>query len=320
MTENIAYFFPGQGAQFVGMGKSLLQASPRAQTIFSRGNEVLGWDILDICQNGPEDSLNSTRVSQPAIFLLSMAVLDTMAEKAGSSEPFGRSLTASATAGLSLGEYSALVFAGSLEFEEALKIVSARGQFMQDACDETPGGMTSLMGLEVSRVEDAVKNAQSVGKVGIANYNSPDQTVVSGEIEAVKKAVELATEMGCRRTVPLRVAGAYHSGLMASATQKLKSMLNEISIAPPRCPFYSNVSGQRVSNPEVIREGLIQQVESSVRWDAILRDILATGIHEALEVGPGKVLRGLARNVDRSFKVNCVCEYDEIDKLFVNCG
>lgn len=315
ITESHVFLFPGQGAQAVGMGRGLVETSGRARRVFDRGREILGWDVLDLCLNGPEEELNSTRVSQPAIFLLSMAVLDALSERLDAPEPLGRSLPAAGTAGLSLGEYSALVFAGSLAFEEALAVVAARGRCMQEACDEAPGGMTSLIGLEVKRVEEAVEAARANGRIGIANYNSPDQTVISGDLRAVEAAAEIAREMGCRRAVPLRVAGAYHSPLMASATRKLTPLLEGLSIAPPRCPFLANVSGGPVEDPEEIRRGLIRQVEDSVRWDSVVRRLVEGGSEKALEVGPGTVLRGLARNIDRRLRVRCVCDSDSIGEL-----
>ncbi len=310
-----AFLFPGQGAQSVGMGASLVEASPRARAVFERARDMLDEDLLAICLEGPEETLDSTRVSQPAIFLMSMAVLEAIEERAGSSETFGQSLVAAATAGLSLGEYSALVFAGSLRFEDALRVVSARGKAMQEACDRSDGGMTSLIGLEVAEVERVIERAAAAGKIGIANYNSPTQTVISGERAALEAAAEHAKELGCRRVVPLRVAGAYHSPLMATATEKLAEALDGVEIRPPRCPFYSNVTGGAVKDPDAIRDGLVKQVESPVRWTSLFEKMVSAGVREALEVGPGNVLRGLARSIDRDFTVTSVCEIDTIEAL-----
>ncbi|MBI4584241.1 MAG: ACP S-malonyltransferase [Planctomycetes bacterium] len=320
MIQDYVYFFPGQGAQFVGMGQALLAESSRARSLFAQGSELLGVDLAAKCLQGPEEEINSTRLSQPAIFLHSLALLDQIGEKLGGSRPsggelFGRALPARGAAGLSLGEYSALVFAGCLEFGDALRVVVARGQFMQEACDEAPGGMTSLLGLPVDQVEKAVKAAQAAGRVGIANYNSPDQTVISGDAAAVAAAVRHAKELGCRRAIPLRVAGAYHSALMASAARKLKPLLEKIPVRPPRCPFYSNVAGRRVDDPVEIRRGLLQQVESPVRWDSIVRQVAGGGAAECLEVGPGKVIAGLVKNIDRHLKVTSVDDAGGLEPL-----
>jgi [acyl-carrier-protein] S-malonyltransferase len=312
MDQSAVFLFPGQGAQVVGMGKSLFESSERARRLFARGSEALGEDLIRLCLHGPQEALDSTRVSQPAIFLLSLAALDALAERLGSPAPLGRGLPAAATAGLSLGEYTALVFAGSLELEDALRVVVHRGRWMQEACDAAPGGMVSLMGLGVAQVEDAVAKARVVGRIGIANYNSPDQTVISGEERALEAAVTEAKRLGCRRATPLRVAGAYHSPLMSSATQRLRPLLEQLSIRPPRCPFFSNLTGAAVTDPEAIRQGLIAQVESSVRWTSIMDKILQAGHRRALEIGPGKVLKGLFRNVDREFAVDCLCEVDSL--------
>jgi [acyl-carrier-protein] S-malonyltransferase len=308
MTMAPAYLFAGQGSQTVGMADDLLAASPRARRLFDRGREVLGFDLERICREGPEEELNSTRVSQPAIFLHSLGVLERLSEKRGLAEELGRGFPASAAAGLSLGEYSALVFAGSLEFEEALAIVGRRGQFMQEACDQEPGGMISILGLAAEKVEEAVARARPLGPIGIANYNAPGQLVISGAKEPLEKAAAEARALGCRRAIPLRVAGAYHSPLMAAATRSLRPLLERAGLRPPRVPFYPNVVGEEVSDPEAIRDCLIRQVESPVRWEETMRRIAARGVDRGFEVGPGRVLAGLARNVDCGL---CVAPLEE---------
>ncbi len=294
-----AYLFPGQGAQTVGMADWVLSAGPRPRRVFDRGREVLGFDVERICREGPEEELNSTRVSQPAIFLHSMAVLELLSERNG-----GRELEASAAAGLSLGEYSALVFAGSLGFEEALAIVGARGRYMQEACDLEPGGMVSIIGLEAARVEEAVERARHLGPIGIANYNAQNQLVISGAKPALEAASAAAKEMGCRRAIPLRVAGAYHSPLMRPATARLESILRKARIREPRVAFFPNLLGEEVGDPEVIRDCLIRQVECPVRWEATMRRLAGKGADRAIEVGPGRVLAGLARNIDCGISVS----------------
>jgi [acyl-carrier-protein] S-malonyltransferase len=318
VDPGLAFLFPGQGAQFRGMAVDLAEQCPEAREVFERGREVLGVDLLRVSREGPDEELNSTRLSQPAIFLHSMAVLEVLARRRGSAQSFGQGLDAQATAGLSLGEYSALVFAGALRFEDALEIVARRGEYMQEACDACPGAMASVLGLSTERVEDVVAEAQGRGlSVGIANYNSPSQTVISGEAAAVQEASQRLTEAGARRIVPLKVAGAYHSPLMAAATAKLAPLLDAVVIRPPRLPFFANVSGERADDPETVRRGLKLQVESAVRWEQSLRGMLAAGVSSALELGPGTVLAGLMRTVDRSVVVESVGDPEALDKLKV---
>jgi [acyl-carrier-protein] S-malonyltransferase len=297
------------------MAVDLAGARPEARAVFDAGRELLGRDILGICRDGPEEELHSTRTSQPAIFLHSMAVLEVLGKDLSAGR-FAHGVPAQAAAGLSLGEYSALVFAGSLEFEDALRIVGLRGQLMQEACDASRGSMASIIGLQAGKVEDVVEKARSDGfQVGVANYNSPDQTVISGEVGAVDEAVKRLDAAGARRAIRLKVAGAYHSTLMAPATAKLEPHLRKLPIREPRVPFYSNVAGVEVRDPEEIRRNLIRQVESPVRWEQILRALLACGMTRALELGPGRVLAGLARSVSRDVEVFAAGTLDGLGKL-----
>lgn len=308
--------FPGQGAQALGMAVDLVDAHAEARRVFDRGREVLRVDVLEICRKGPEEELHSTRTSQPAIFLHSMAALEVYRRQLGSSEPFGLGLEAFGAAGLSLGEYSALVFAGALEFEDALRIVGLRGGFMQEACDAARGTMASVLGLPAERVESVVAEARVESlEVVVANYNSPDQTVVSGTIDAVDTLVPRLEAAGAKRVVKLKVAGAYHSPLMASATRKLAPHLATVPVREPRVPFYSNVRGDRVEDPEEIRRGLMAQVESSVRWGQILAALVARGVESAWEVGPGRVLAGLFRSVNRAVAVASLGTIADFAKL-----
>ncbi len=306
-----AYLFPGQGAQSAGMADRLLALSARARRVFARGREVLDFDIERICREGPDEEINSTRVSQPAIFLHSMALLEAAHERSGAPGAFGEAFPAAAAAGLSLGEYSALVFAGSLDFETALSIVAVRGRYMQEACDCEPGGMVSILGLSEAKVLEAVDQGRAFGPIGIANYNAPNQLVISGAKEALEAAVAAAKELGARRAIPLRVAGAYHSPLMASATEKLAPLIRRATIRAPRLPFFPNVLGEEIRDPEAIRDSLIRQVESSVRWEMTIRAIAARGIDRALEIGPGRVLAGLARSTDCGIAVISSAEDEE---------
>lgn len=304
MISSRAFLFPGQGAQALGMAVDLVDAYPEARAVFESGRSLLERDILAVCREGPEEDLNSTRVSQPAIFLHSMAVLEVLSKQWGLEDHFGRGVQALGTAGLSLGEYSALVFAGSLEFEDALRIVGLRAQFMQEACDLEKGAMASVIGLSAGKVEEVVQAERSKGlRVGVANYNSPEQTVISGAVNAVDQTAKALEDAGARRVLRLKVAGAYHSELMAPATRRLEPYLKKLMIRRPRLPFYSNVSGREVDDPEVIRAHLIRQVEEPVRWEQTVRALLQRGLTGALELGPGRVLQGLLRGIQRGLEV-----------------
>lgn len=312
--SNFACLFPGQGAQAVGMAADLCEASARAREVFRRGGEVLGFDVLAICSDGPAEELNATRVSQPAIFLHSMAVLEALAERRGLEGAFGQGLAASAASGLSLGEYSALVFVGALQFEDALEVVGKRGEFMQEACDQSSGAMAAVVGMAAAEIEGVVDSVREGGLVvGVANYNSPAETVISGSSEGVEECSRRLGEAGARKVVPLRVAGAYHSSLMESATRKLEPWLQKLSIAPPRLPFFANYSGAQVTDPEEIRQGLLLQVENSVRWEQCVRGVLGMNCSTALELGPGKVLRGHVRKIDREAVVESIGTLESLD-------
>lgn len=315
MGGEYLFLFPGQGAQAPGMAADLVDAHSEAREIFDAGREQLGYDILELCRSGPAEELNSTRVSQPAIFLHSMAVLRVMGKISDSG---GDPLPSAGTAGLSLGEYSALVFARVLSFETALRLVVRRGEFMQEACEAETGAMASVLGLPADRVEAVVDSARDRGlRVGIANYNSPSQTVISGAEDAVAATCEELKESGARRIVRLRVAGAYHSPLMASATRKMEALLEQLRLETPRVPFFSNYWGRQVSDPEEIRRGLLRQIENPVRWEQCVRQMAERGAQRALEVGPGKVLQGLVRNIDRSLEVVSLGTLESLDNCEV---
>ncbi|MAJ28888.1 [acyl-carrier-protein] S-malonyltransferase [bacterium TMED181] len=305
-----AVLFPGQGSQFIGMAKDLFESEPVARQLFEMANERMGRDLMELCSNGPQEALNATDVCQPAIFVASLAAVKVIENSGGAAH-----LESRATAGLSLGEYSALVYCGALQFEDALDVVIARGRAMQEACEKTEGTMASILGLDLTTVREAVAEAAEAGIVAVANVNAATQIVISGERAAVELAGEKAKEKGARRVIPLEVAGAYHSPLMASATEKLKPILAGLQISEPQVPFYANVSGGRVSDPEEIRKGLIQQVESSVLWEPILSTILGDGVEEVLEPGPGKVVAGLVRQIDRSIPTRSVLGKESIEEL-----
>lgn len=305
-----AVLFPGQGAQFVGMASDLVERCPATAPYFEAASKLLGSDLLQLTREGPEEVLNSTAVSQPAIFVVSLAVVRAIDEAGGADK-----LKAMGTAGLSLGEYSSLVFAGAIEFDAALEVVVRRGEYMQEACDRTPSGMTSILGLDLTAVQDVVAEASSAGVVAVANVNADTQIVVSGEMEALERAAELATERGARRVIPLKVAGAYHSPLMASATAKLAPYLERLEIVSPRLTFYPNVTAQPVSDPEQIRQGLMRQIESSVLWAPTLRALVADGMQSVVEPGPGRVVAGLVKQVDRRMPVQSVLDGETVATL-----
>ncbi|MGE4618226.1 MAG: ACP S-malonyltransferase [Planctomycetota bacterium] len=309
-TLRRAMLFPGQGSQFVGMAVDLVESFSTARALFDQASAGLGEDLFAICSAGPQQKLNATDISQPAIFVSSMAVLRVLEELGGR-----HLLQAKATAGLSLGEYSALVFAGSLRFEDALEVVVARGKAMQRACDSVEGTMTSILGLELELVREAVEQGQSEGVVAVANVNAATQIVISGEVKAVAAAAAAAKELGARRIVELEVAGAYHSPLMATATEELTPILEGLEIVPPKIPFYPNVLAQPIDDPAQIRECLLRQIESSVLWAPTLQVLASQGLDEVIEAGPGRVVAGLMKQVDRGIPTHSILARDSIEEI-----
>ena len=305
-----AILFPGQGAQFVGMAADLLDRSPGAKEMFEAASDLLGEDLYRICAEGPPEALDSTAISQPAIFTVSLAVVSAI--ESASSEDV---LESFATAGLSLGEYSALVFAGAVRFEDALEVVIERGRLMQEACDRVRGGMTTILGLVLSEVEELVAIISEVGVISVANVNSETQIVVSGEEKALERAAEMAISMGAGRVIPLRVAGAYHSPLMATATTQLKPTLEKLEIVEPGIGFIPNVLAEWVSDPEHIRKCLIRQMESPVLWQPTLRVLKEKGLESVVEPGPGRVIAGLVKQVDREISVQSVLDAQSTEAL-----
>ena len=294
-----AFLFPGQGAQSIGMGQQLAESLPAARALFDDAEQVLGYDLARLCANGPVEELDSTIYSQPALFVCSLAAV----EQIRSETPEIVSL-ASAAAGLSLGEYTALVFAGVMEFEHALRVVKCRGEAMQAAADATPSGMVSVLGLELAQVEDLCEQSRQPDEVlRIANHLCPGNIVVSGHNASCEKLVENAEAAGAMKVVALAVAGAFHTPIMESALEQLAEALAEVPMASPRIPVISNVDAQPHSDPEEIREILVKQVVSPVRWEDSMRLLLDDGYSNFYEVGPGRVLRGLLRRIDR--KVSC---------------
>ncbi|MCE9524764.1 MAG: ACP S-malonyltransferase [Planctomycetales bacterium] len=290
-----AFLFPGQGAQAVGMGKQLAETLPAARALYDQAKQILGYDLAKICFEGPAEQLNSTVHSQPALFVTSLAGVESL--KATQPDVVA---AAAATAGLSLGEYTALVFAGVMSFEDGLRVVQQRGRAMQDAADAVPSGMVSILGMEAAKIEELCNQARGDGEVlQIANYLCPGNIVVSGHKTACVKIAELATAAGAMKTIPLEVAGAFHTPIMQPAVAKLAAALAGVKLSSPRIPVVSNVDAAPHSDPEEIRSLLVKQVVSPVRWEDSQRYLLNQGYAPHWEIGPGRVLRGLLKRIER---------------------
>jgi [acyl-carrier-protein] S-malonyltransferase len=293
----IALFFPGQGAQHVGMGRTLAAQYPKARELYERAAAVMGFDLAQLCFEGPASELDSTVISQPALFVTSLAALEKL--RADSPEVV---LGCEMAAGLSLGEYTALVFAGALSFEDGLRVVKRRGEAMQAAADATPSGMVSILLLDRPKVDEICREASGHGSIQIANFLCPGNLVVSGDNAACERAAELAVAAG-GRAIPLAVAGAFHTSIMRPADEALAEVLAEVEIKPPEIPVVSNVDALTHSDPEEIRQLLIRQVVNPVRWEDSINLMLTEGCTDFYEVGPGKVLKGLLKRIAR--KANC---------------
>jgi [acyl-carrier-protein] S-malonyltransferase len=284
-----AYVFPGQGAQFVGMGKDLYDNSNLAKELFEKANNILGFRITDIMFNGTDDELKQTKVTQPAIFLHSVILAKVL----------GDDFKPEMVAGHSLGELSALVANNTLTFVDALTIVSKRAKAMQKACEAQESTMAAILSLEDNVVEDVCASIDDV--VVAANYNCPGQLVISGTVPAIDKACEILLEKGARRALKLPVGGAFHSPLMEPAREELAKAIEKTTFSTPTCPIYQNVVAKAVTNPEEIKENLIAQLTAPVRWTQTMIQMIADGCESVTEVGPGKVLQGLFKKIDRKF-------------------
>jgi len=285
-----AYIFPGQGSQFPGMGKDLYENASLAKEMFEKANDILGFRISDIMFDGTEEDLRQTKVTQPAIFLHSV-ILSAM---------MGDDFNPDTVAGHSLGEFSALVANKTLRFEDALKLVSQRALAMQKACEIEPSTMAAVLGMDEGTIMDICQNIHKDGDIVVpANFNTPGQIVISGSLKGIDRASELLLEMGAKRVVKLSVGGAFHSPLMEPARQELEKAITETEFATPICPIYQNFTAEATTDPDQIRHNLIMQLTSPVKWTQTLQHMVADGVTDFVEIGPGKVLSGMVKKVDR---------------------
>jgi len=308
-----AFLFPGQGAQAVGMGKDLCDAYDVARAIFDRAESACGLAIKTLCFEGPEDDLARTDISQPAIFTVSVALLETIRSLLTDEQQ--AAIAPATLAGLSLGEYTALYAAGAMDFETGLKLVARRGELMQAAAAETPSGMVSVIGLDEEQARELCLAAADGQVLTCANFNCPGQIVLSGQIDACTRAAELAANFGARAAVPLKVAGAFHSELMASAAERLGEAIDEVSFAPLGVEVVSNTDATPYAGTGEIKARLLTQLVSPVRWQDSMEQLLADGVEKFYEIGPGRVLAGLMRRIHRRADFTSVNSREVVEKL-----
>ena len=296
-----AYVFPGQGSQYVGMGKDLYENNEVAKQLFDQADEILGFKITDIMFAGTDEQLRQTKVTQPAIFLHSVILAKVM----------GENFKPDMVAGHSLGEFSALVAAGAMTFADGLKLVSQRALAMQAACEAAPSTMAAIVGLDDATVEEACKPVENVVP---ANYNCPGQLVISGSVEGIDAACAILTEKGARRALKLAVSGAFHSPFMEPARAQLAQAIEQTEFMKPLCPVYQNVTAKAETDPQVIKTNLVAQLTSSVRWTQTVQNMIADGCTEFVEVGPGKVLQGLVKKTNKAMTVGGVASLEDLNK------
>lgn len=311
MSQKAVFLFPGQGAQYVGMGKELADVYPVVQATYAEADEVLGYRLSRLCFEGPEDELLRTENTQPAILATSVAFTRLLTELGW--EP-------SAAAGLSLGEYGALVAAGTMEYRDALKLVRQRGIFMQEAVPVGQGTMAAIIGLDRALVEELCRQALNGAVVEPANYNCPGQVVVAGHVEAVERAMELARERGAKRAIRLAVSAPFHSSLLEPAARRLAGVLSGVALNSAAIPVVANVSAEYVRRPEEIRQALVRQVASPVRWEESMVRLVEDGHHDFLEVGPGRVLQGFMKRINRGARVRSVEDCHSLQRLLESPG
>ncbi|NDC63302.1 MAG: [acyl-carrier-protein] S-malonyltransferase [Planctomycetia bacterium] len=305
---HVALLFPGQGAQSVGMAGDWCDAEPAAAELFRRAGDILGYDLLALCRNGPAAALNTTAVSQPAILVTSLAALEVLRSRSAREGTAGPDAAASITAGLSLGEYTALVFAGAIDFDDAVRLVDIRGRAMQECSETQPGRMVAVLGLDRDRIATLCDGCRGADVLEIANVLCPGNIVVSGSAEACRRLEEAAAAAGAMKCVGLDVAGAFHTSLMQPAVARLGEALARVTIRPPRLPVVSNVDALPHADPGEIRGLLARQVVGVVEWHSSVAYLLSTGVRSVWEVGPGRVLRGLMKRIDRG--VGCFGVFD----------
>ena len=308
---NTAFLFPGQGAQVVGMGEDIVQSFPVAAAIYEKANEITGFDLRKLCFEGPAEQLNSTTISQPAIFTTSAAILEVLRTNSTTS-----SITADITAGLSLGEYTALYAAGLLSFEDGLVLVHKRGQAMQEAADTTNGAMVGIIGLDEEKVHQLCSEASEGDLIAPVNFNCPGQIVVSGSVSACERAERLAEKYGAIKAVRLEVAGAFHTEMMSSAAKKLGEALSNCEISEPsEIKTIANINAEYYPTGEKIKDGLINQLTCPILWQKCMERLINDGVEKFYEIGPGRVLTGLMRRINRKIKVVNISTFQAIEKL-----